>query len=276
MRSRESFVELYGTTLAGYYQQLYTAAMPSNVLRMARIFELAGDLAGKVVLDLGCAVGAVAIEARRRGARSVVAIDFTPAMIEHAERNARDRGIDAISFVVGDVSEMSFEPASFDVIIAADIVEHLYPRLLTDTMRRAYRALRPGGRLVVHTTPTRYTYLFTIGPVMLGMVPFAVLPGKWQDRLVELYYRTLVQWVHLAVKGRTYDRALEDRPHCNPQTSAELVALLTRTGFRVHFAELEELASDCDHFAYRMARRLFRRCSHLRGHLFVAASKPLR
>jgi len=47
------------------------------------------------------------------------------------------------------------EPASFGGIFAAQLVEHLPPRLLGEFLESCHGALRPGGRLVLETVNPR-------------------------------------------------------------------------------------------------------------------------
>jgi predicted SAM-dependent methyltransferase len=47
---------------------------------------------------------------------------------------------------------------SFDLVTLLDVVEHLSHDELAATLREARRALRPGGRIFVHTFPTRTLY----------------------------------------------------------------------------------------------------------------------
>jgi hypothetical protein len=62
----------------------------------------------------------------------------------------------SLRFVCEDV--MDFEEDGFDVITAADFVEHVEPRTLDAMLAKMACMLRPGGRLVVHTAPNRLTY----------------------------------------------------------------------------------------------------------------------
>ena len=48
--------------------------------------------------------------------------------------------------------------ASADVVFMLDVVEHLNPAELQATLDEAWRVLKPGGRLVVHTMPNLWYY----------------------------------------------------------------------------------------------------------------------
>lgn len=100
------------------------------------------DAAPGAVLEVGCGPGDFAeLVAAETGAH-VVAVDVSPRMVELARR----RGVDAR---VGDVQELPFGDAEFDVAVAGWMLYHVpdLPRGLDELAR----VLRPGGRLVAMT-----------------------------------------------------------------------------------------------------------------------------
>jgi len=119
--------------------------------------EIRGKLSGYVsyfrdsapVVDLGCGRGEF-LELLRDAGIDSLGIDGNPEMVGRC----RERGLaaevsDVIDFVAGR------EPASFGGIFAAQLVEHLPPRLLGAFLESCHRALRPGGRLVLETVNPR-------------------------------------------------------------------------------------------------------------------------
>jgi len=108
---------------------------------------------GDLVLDLGCGFGRHAFEAARRGA-SVVALDAGPeevaqvrgtlaAMVEGGEL-AADHPATAVQ---GDALALPFADATFDRVIASEVLEHIPDD--TAAMRELARVLRPGGMMAV-------------------------------------------------------------------------------------------------------------------------------
>ncbi len=71
----------------------------------------------RTVLDLGCGIGDLAIEAVRRGASSARGYDLSPKAIGEARRLASDRGVgDRTAFEVGDASDLDLPSADAVVL----------------------------------------------------------------------------------------------------------------------------------------------------------------
>jgi SAM-dependent methyltransferase len=115
--------------------------------------KLGGLAAGNRVLDLGCGGGRHAFEAFRRGA-DVVALDRSDSETKdvagmfvamRAEGQAPAGALAAA--VTGDALTLPFADASFDRVIAAEVLEHVPDD--EAAIAELARVLRPGGRLAV-------------------------------------------------------------------------------------------------------------------------------
>jgi methionine biosynthesis protein MetW len=93
---------------------------------------------GLRVLDLGCRDGA--LTAAYLDGNDVVGVDVDRAALARAAQ----RGIETTWADLDD--PLPFEDASFDVVVAAEVLEHL--RLPEVVLSEAKRVLRPGGLLV--------------------------------------------------------------------------------------------------------------------------------
>lgn len=94
---------------------------------------------GKRVLDVGCRYGALT-RAYVEG-NEVVGVDVDSAALAEA---AGSLGIETL---VADAEEpLPFGDASFDVVVAGEVLEHL--RFVEHALDEVHRVLRPGGALV--------------------------------------------------------------------------------------------------------------------------------
>lgn len=103
---------------------------------------------GLRVLDLGCGPGTLSIglaEAIAPG--ELYGVDMEPSQVDLARSIAEAAGHDNATFEVGDVTELSFDDDSFDVVHGHSILAHV-----PDTqavLAEAKRVLKPGGLISV-------------------------------------------------------------------------------------------------------------------------------
>lgn len=98
-------------------------------------------------LDVGCGVGRGGAALHRLlPALEIVGVDVVPERIAALDPSVYREG------VVGVTMALPFEDESFDVIVAGEFLEHLYPRDVDGTLSEFFRVLRVGGRLLL-TTP---------------------------------------------------------------------------------------------------------------------------
>jgi SAM-dependent methyltransferase len=105
------------------------------------------DLAGRMVLDVGCGAGRFAEIALSMGA-TVVALDYSGA-VDACQANLGKHP--RLLVVQGDIYKLPFNPESFDFVYCLGVLQH------TPDVERAFRALvpqlKPGGRLAVDLYP---------------------------------------------------------------------------------------------------------------------------
>lgn len=104
---------------------------------------------GDVVIDLGSGAGNDAFIARHETGETgkVIGIDFTPAMIELARKNAAVRGYNNIEFRQGDIEEMPVASNTADVIVS-NCVLNLVPNK-DAVIKEIFRVLKPGGHFSI-------------------------------------------------------------------------------------------------------------------------------
>lgn len=104
---------------------------------------------GDTVIDLGSGAGNDAFIARHETGEEgrVIGIDFTPAMIDKARRNAEVRGFKNVEFRQGDIEHMPVADNTADVIVS-NCVLNLVPNK-DAVLKEIYRTLKPGGHFSI-------------------------------------------------------------------------------------------------------------------------------
>jgi len=130
---------------------------------------------GERWLDLATGTGAVALRAARASAR-VTGLDLAPVLIERAKRLAAEENL-AIRFDVGDVEELPYEDASFDVVSSA--VGAIFAPDHEAVACELARVCRPGGRLGIVSWRPDPEYEQIFEPFREPREPGAGDPDDW-------------------------------------------------------------------------------------------------
>lgn len=123
---------------------------PFQRYRVAKVLELHRPGAGDAVVDFGCGWGTFCF-ALSGEVGEVMGIDFSQRSIDICNARLGENPRENVRFLCADAGETGLEAASVDVVLAADLFEHLYPEDSERIAREAYRILRPGGRFVTWT-----------------------------------------------------------------------------------------------------------------------------
>lgn len=98
------------------------------------------EIKGRIVCDLGCGTGVLAILALRMGASQVLAIDIDQGAVDNARENVARNNCHAVAVEKGTAASLK---GLFHDIILANIERNV----LLDAMQVMYDALQPGGIL---------------------------------------------------------------------------------------------------------------------------------
>lgn len=142
-----------GATRAGQFgPQAYAAWRESSLgdiveaLEYRLIFELAGGIRGKAILDAGCGDGALAAAFAQQGALHVAGCDTDPRMLARARDRAASNQL-AIDLSAASIQALPFPDNSFDVVSCITVLTFIAD--MDAAIRELARVLRPGGRLIV-------------------------------------------------------------------------------------------------------------------------------
>ncbi|MFV0426546.1 MAG: methyltransferase domain-containing protein [Beutenbergiaceae bacterium] len=151
---------------------------------------------GMDVLDVGCGPGTITVDLATHvpGGR-VLGIDTAPQILERAAELAVAQGVENVEFETADVTALPQADASFDVVHAHQVLQHLSDPVAALVEMR--RVLRPGGWLAIRDADYGAMRWF----------PDSVELDRWRD-------------LYLALTG-----------HHNPDAGRALHAWALRAGF---------------------------------------------
>lgn len=175
------------------------------------LWRMAGDVRGRDVLDAGCGNGYLAIRMASLGAR-VTAVDWAPAMVERARRNAEDAGVE-VAVIQGSTSRLDgVASGAFDLVVSNYVLMDAPD--LEGAAASIARVLRSRGRAVcVMSHPC-----FDLAPERLddGRVRYT-----WERPYLDRY-TTDESWGPFATPFVYFHRSLSDYLRCFRDEGLEL------------------------------------------------------
>lgn len=127
------------------------------------------------VLDIGCGPGTISADfAALVPDGHVTAVDYAPAIVEQAEKEAESRGVANMAFAVADVHDLPYPDDTFDVVHAHQVLQHVGDPV--QALRAMRRVAKPGGVVAVRDSDYR---AFTWFPESHGLT-------RWLDLYEEV------------------------------------------------------------------------------------------
>ena len=123
---------------------------PFQRYRVEKVLEIYVPGREERVLDLGCGWGTFCWALASR-VSEMVGLDFSQKSIELCEARLAESRLENVSFVCADARATGLEAESFHLVIAADLMEHLYPEDSQAVVGEAFRLLRKGGHFSLWT-----------------------------------------------------------------------------------------------------------------------------
>ena len=171
---RERFLALKRATAALYLNQI-----------VARLGKGTGRL-----LEVGCGQGDCLLEAQARGF-VVSGVEFNPDSVAIANKR-----LGSAAVKTGTLEDAGFSAASFDVVVMADVLEHVNDPVVT--LRLVHALLRPGGLLFL-ATPS------------LASWSARLMGSHWMEYKVEHLFYFNPQTIRLALEKADFQQIVVAR-----------------------------------------------------------------
>ena len=210
---------------ANYARKEAYSALQYRQFYIERMIENQAVPKGARILDVGCGPGELVLSLRNKG-YDVWGVDISPVMVSEAIALLHGNGfMEPGRIAVGDIETLEFDDCSFDVVVAAGVIE--YQRDDERALSEMHRVLKPGGLLILNVT-NRYSYL-------------GILDGVYRWLKKHRATRRLLGLVKSRLLGRGELHDFPDRrTHVPHAFDRDLVAFgFTKTGHNYfHFAPL--------------------------------------
>jgi tellurite methyltransferase len=166
-----------------FQKQVSEQSFALNPFEAAALPYLAGS-----VLDLGCGLGNLAVEAARRGA-SVVAVDASPTAVARVQQVAAEEKL-ALRGVQADLANYQII-GQFDSIVAIGLLMFFDRGQALELLEEIQRHVTPGGCAVINVLIEGTTYLGMFQPdhyTLFGREELVQRFAGW--KVLEMTYQT--------------------------------------------------------------------------------------
>jgi SAM-dependent methyltransferase len=224
-------------TIAEFRRRRWQGYLAQHTPRYLDLLSLLSECGeAQSVLDVGNYPGHFSVLARELGL-DVAGLDIDP---DRAGELWARHGVEEHKADI-EVDAFPFEQDSFDIVVLAEVLEHLRVNPM-HTLSECHRVLRPGGRLLVAVpnVTLRHRVKFLLG-------------RDYQGDIVAAYEQ-------LRISGHM--------GHFRLYTHSEVIQMLEHTGFR---PKLTRTAGGLPSGGWRLVRYLGPARNHFRSHFYVLA-----
>lgn len=172
-----------------------TSSVHARGADLARMVEIAAVQGNEKVADVGCGAGHTAL-AFAGVAAEVVAIDLSAEMLGAAASLAAERGLQNITFRLGDAEAIPAADGEFDLVVSRYSAHH-WPQP-QQALAEIRRILKPGGRFILDDIIS------------------------WDEPTIDSYLQTI--------------EVLRDPSHVRDHSAAQWIAMMEACGFKAEFA----------------------------------------
>jgi SAM-dependent methyltransferase len=187
---------------------------------------------GETVLDLGAGAGfdcfLAANQVGKKG--KVIGVDMTPEMLDRARENARKGNYENVEFRLGEIENLPVPDNQVDVIISNCVIN-----LSPDKKRvfqEAFRALKPGGRLMVSDIVLLKElpkFIKDSVEAYVGCISGAILKDEYIRTIKEAGFQDvrIVDQASFSLEGLANDptgRAILEKLNIQPEKAQKIVS----------------------------------------------------
>jgi len=189
-RQQKALLKETFDTVAEGYDGGALRFFPASAARMAALLGLRGD---ENVLDVACGTGNASLAVARLLPRGrVTAVDFSPRMLERAQRKAAALGVGNLEFLERDMQELGFPDESFDAATSAFGL--FFVEDMASQLAHIAATVRPGGTVLISNFQESYFHpLKDLMGERLARCGVPMPPPTWKQIASEAGCRALFE-----------------------------------------------------------------------------------
>jgi len=187
-------------------------------IKIEKVREHSSNIKGKLVLDLGCGVGFFSNLYSELGA-IVIAVDHADSMVSTTKKRHGEK----FHIVQSEAKSLPFKNNLFDVVLALDILEHLYE--LEIALEEIQRVTKPQSFILITTDKVGLS---------VGSLPRNMLKNLYINlpTSLQVFIKRVLKW---ALPFERYQTPL--CTHVREYTPSELSQFMGDNGFCLEFMD---------------------------------------